>query len=89
MAVRQADLELLISGYMREKEKGLKLYMIIPTAIARIIYLLCPLLILKFGDFNKRQFKVDEDKTILKGMSKWEISRLWLFFKYWCNNSKK
>ena len=72
MAVSEANLSLLISGYIREQEKELKLYMIIPTGIARIILIFYPVLLFKFGDFNKGQFQINDDKTILTGQPNWK-----------------
>ena len=64
---RGYDLKLLINGYIREKEKEYKLYMYIPSEIAQIMQDLYPVLIFKFGDFNKDHFVVNDDRTILKG----------------------
>ena len=61
-------LELLISGYIREKQDELKLYMNFPNEIAKIMHDFYPLLLFKFGDFKKDIFEVNEDGTILKGI---------------------
>ena len=60
-------INLLISGYVREKEKQLILSMNVPYGIVKLIHDLYPLLIFKFGDYDKEVFELDEDKTILKG----------------------
>ena len=62
-----ANVELLIYGYLRKKEKELTLYMNIPTGIAQIMHKLYPLLLFRFGDFRKGVFEVDDDGLILKG----------------------
>ena len=61
------DLELLMSGYVRDTEKELKLFMNVPDGIVRIMHDLYPELLFKFGDFNKHKFAVNDDNTILKG----------------------
>ena len=68
----KANLSLLISGYIKEQEKELKLYMIIPTGIARIMLIFYPVLLFKFGDFKKGQFQINDDKTILTGNPNWK-----------------
>ena len=60
------DLPVLISGYIREKEKEWILYMNIPDGIGQIIHKLYPLLMFKFGDLKKNLFTLNEDRTILK-----------------------
>ena len=72
MALSETDLELLMSGYIKEMEKELELYMIIPAGIARIMIIFYPALLYKFGDFNKGQFLLNDEKTILKGLQHWE-----------------
>ena len=62
-------LALLISGYIREKEDKLELYMNIPDGIAKIMHKLYPLLFFKFGDFKKGIFEVNQDRTVLKGIT--------------------
>ena len=62
-----AHLDLLISGYVREKENQLILSMNVPHGIAELIHDLYPLLIFKFGDYDKEVFQLNENKTILKG----------------------
>ena len=67
-AVTLVDLKLLISGYLRENENELGLYMHIPNEIAKIMLEIYPLLLFTFGDFNKYIFTIlNEERTILKG----------------------
>ena len=70
MSWRLARLELLISGYMREKEQQLKLYMSIPTDIKKVVHALYPVFLFKFGEFCPEIFEVNEDKTIIRGKDK-------------------
>ena len=60
-------LELLLSGYIREKENEFDLYMNVPDGIDKIMHELYPLLMFKFGDCNPDGIKLNEDRTILIG----------------------
>ena len=61
------DLQLLLSGYVREHENVLQLYMNVPDGIVQIMHNLYPILLFTFGDFNKERFILSDDNTILKG----------------------
>ena len=66
------DLELLLHGYIREKEEKLDLFMNIPDGIIKLIKSLYPVLLFKFGAFGQEEdienlFLLNEDRTILKG----------------------
>ena len=63
----ETRLELLISGFIRQEQNELELYMNVPKGITKIMQKLYPLLFFKFGDFEKGTFEVNEDRTILKG----------------------
>ena len=60
-------LDLLIGGYIREKETEYELYMNIPDGINKIMHDLYPILLFKFGEHNPKSLQVNNDRTILKG----------------------
>ena len=64
---KSVRLGLLICGYVREEERKLQLYMNIPNGIVKIVHELFPLLLFKFGDFNRGRFEINDDRTIIKG----------------------
>lgn len=61
------SLELLISGYIREEERKLGLYMHIPDGIDRIMHKFYPLLLFKFGECNSKALKITENGTVIEG----------------------
>ena len=61
------ELILLICGYVREKEQEYKFFMNVPDGILKIMHELYPLLLFKFGEHRKNVFKVNDDRTELKG----------------------
>ena len=63
----EIDLDLLMFGYVRDTEKKLKLSMNVPNGIIRIMHELYPVLLFKFGDFQKGKFVTNDERTILKG----------------------
>ena len=67
LKVLRFDSILLISGYIREIEEEFELFTNIPTELGKIINDLYPVLIFKFGDHNKKIFKLNEDASILEG----------------------
>ena len=58
---------MLISGFIKECEKTLKLFMNVPDGIGQIMLEFYPLLVFRFGDFKKDAFHVDEDRMIIEG----------------------
>ena len=62
---RGKQIELLVSGYIRDKEKQWGL--LIPDGISQIIYQLYPLLLFRFGDFKEGLFTVNDNRTVIKG----------------------
>ena len=69
MSSRQKSVELLISGYVREQETKLKLYMQIPEGISKIMHNLYPVLLFKFCVPDSAKFEIDDNRTILKPKS--------------------
>ena len=59
------DLDLLISGYIREIENKIAL-----TGIIKIIETLYPSLMFKFGAHDEAKMNVSENGTILKGCAR-------------------
>ena len=62
------ELELLISGYIRENERELSLSMNVPEGINKMMLELYPLLLYLFGDYKKDVYEVNDDRTIIKGI---------------------
>ena len=60
------NIDLLISGYIREKEKELMLYTNVPMVFGQIILKFYPKLLFRFGDHREGAFKLDKDRFILE-----------------------
>ena len=65
--MKTTNLELLISGYIREHEDKLELFMNVPQGIHQIMYRLYPVSLFKFGDHDLDGVHVNDDGTILNG----------------------